>query len=320
MHLTTPTGWPPTFVLACLVGVISGCAPAEDAVRLFADLEHPDFEARQDAAERLDKIIIEGDHDVFLRGIESPTDSVRIQSIIYLARMPQPEARAAFRDLLRSDRRMMLPYNPIRMKPSTVKTDSRILVAHLIRTIGGDPEAIDVLIEGQDLDRPAEELTGTCLAIGALGDPRGIPTLKEASRHREIAVVRAAAQALGQFDQPEVMPALKVLSTHPVYEVRTELISMLGGRKTSEALDLVKTMGANDPSADIRAAAIQMLVPHRDRSFVPYLTERLSDSDPVVRSAASRVLATLTGQAPSERAEDWRRWWAEHGDDAPASR
>ena len=139
------------FVVALL---LAACAPAHDAESLFTRMKSPDTEVRQDAAEELDGIMRKGDYQVFLRGIKSPNRMYQVESILFLARMPQPAAHAALRELLRLERRTTLPYNPIRLKPQSMETDSRILVAHLIALNGGDPEALNLLVQGMDGQPP----------------------------------------------------------------------------------------------------------------------------------------------------------------------
>src|SRR5881628_2405260 len=167
------------------------CAPAHEPEKLLADLDSPDVEVRQDAVDAIDRIIKKGDYEVLQRGAESPDQGIRIQAILFLARMDQPKARAALRDLLQVEKRTLLPYNPIRMKPQSEETDSRILVANLIAQQGGDPEAVGILMKGIDDRQPAEVLVGTCLALGALSDPQGIPHLARLSHHANVGVVRA---------------------------------------------------------------------------------------------------------------------------------
>jgi HEAT repeat protein len=256
---------------------------------------------------------------VFTRGLKSPNLSVRAQSMVQLARMPAPGARQALRELLARDRRMMLPYNPIRLKPMRELNDSRILAANLIRRGGGDAEAIDVLLHGAEENATPEETVGTCLAIGALYDPKGIPFLDKASKHPDLEVVRAATQALGQFKEPEALAVLKRLSTHPAPEVRADVVSALSSRDGQEVEDILKTVGTSDPSADLRGAALQGLGRFKDPGLVPWLIGRLKDEPPDARPAVLQVLNQVTGQALGANPESWTRWYARAGR-APAGR
>src|SRR5207249_4578115 len=174
----------PRTTLACwllispAVGLLS-CAPAYDVQTLYNQLASSDSEQRQDAEEKIEKIIQDGKYEVFQRGAESPVKSHRAPSIIYLARMKQPEARAALRGLLRVDKRSLIPYNPIRMKATTEESDSRILVANLIALDGGDPEAGRVLVQGIE-GQPADGRASSCYAPGAPRHPQGSPFLTAA--------------------------------------------------------------------------------------------------------------------------------------------
>ena len=111
----TRAGW----MAAAVAGALLCCAPAYDVETLYNQLESNDLEERLDAEEKIDKILREGNYEVFARGAENPVKSMRAPSMVYLARMTQPKARAALRDLLRVDKRSLIPYNPIRMKPSS---------------------------------------------------------------------------------------------------------------------------------------------------------------------------------------------------------
>lgn len=300
-------------VLAALVATASlRCAPAEDPEKLFGALQSTDLEARQDAADRIDALVQKGDAQVFMRGLKSPNLEYRARSIVELARMSSPEARASLRDLLSIERRMMLPYNPVRLKPSREPADSRILVATLIARGGGDPQALPVLLRGADENQTEESLAGTCFAIGALRDPAGIAFLENASRHPETAVARAAAQALGQFQQPEAFAALTQLSKHPSAEVRSDVLSSLAARDDAATRNLLMTMGRTDESPDIRAAAFETLARFKGPDLVPYFIDRLRDAPEPLRATIVQNLSRLTGQTLGPRPDAWASWWAKH--------
>jgi HEAT repeat protein len=305
-------------VLASAALCLGRCAPADDIDKLFADLTSNDLEVRQEAGDRIDALVQQGRYEVFTRGLKSPNLLVRAQAMVQLARMPAPGARQALRELLARDRRMMLPYNPIRLKPMRELNDSRILAANLIHRGGGDPEAIDVLLKGAEENATPDETIGTCLAVGALYDPRGIPFLDKASKHPDVEVARAATQALGQFKEPEAIAVLKRLATHPAPEVRADVVSALSSRDGQEVEDILKTVGANDPSPDLRAAAIQGLGHFKDPALVPWLIARLKDAPPEARPAVAQTLNQVTGQALGASPEAWQRWLARAGAGASA--
>jgi len=300
-------GW----MVAAAAGAILSCAPAYDAQSLFDQLQSNDLEERQDAADKINKIMHEGHYDVFVRGALGPVQMSRVTSLVYLSRMTQPEARAALRDFLRLDRRSMIPYNPIRMKPSSEETDSRILVAHLIAESGGDPGAVDALLEGV-AGQPADVITGTCYALGALRDPKGVPFLATATRHEDNEVVRAAAQALGLFRTSEARAALKSLAHHPSQEVRSELLSALEMQEDPAVVEILETMAASDPSPELRASAMGQLGRFKEKSPVPFLIEQLKGKDDNNRRAALDTLRLMSGQAYGPRPEPWARWWEQN--------
>jgi len=296
------------------------CAPAVDPEALLNDLSSTDVEARLEAGQKVDKIIASGDYEVFLRGLKSASLLNRAQSIVLLARVDRPEARKALRQLLAVDARMMLPFNPIRMRPASDSSDSRILVANLIQRQGGDPEAIKVLLQGAGETESVEVMTGTCFAIGALRDPAGIGFLDRATQHADVAVVRAAVQALGQFKEPEAEASLERLVSHPNLQVRTDLLTALGGRDDAASTDLVKRMGQSDPAPDLRVAAFQYLANAKSDDIVPYFIERLKDAPPEARPVLTNILAQRTKQSLGPRPEAWEQWWARHGTGARPAR
>ena len=304
-----------------LAALFAACAPAEDPEKLFADLQNPDSEARQEASERIDAIVGRGDPGPFVRGLESPSLPVRAQSILQIARMSSPEARTALRSLLDRDRRMMLPFNPIRLKPMQEPQDSRILVAHLIRRGGGDPEAIDVLLRGSEENQTVDLLGDTCLAVGALADPKGIPFLEKAAMHPDTTVARAAAQALHQFAGPESLAALGRLLDNPSSEVRGEVVAGLTARQEDGVEALLKRVAENDPTPELRSSAILALQRDQDPALVPWLIDLLKNAPAEARPAVVQVLSQRTGQALGPNPEAWRRWYARaHPGGSEASR
>ena len=303
-------------------GGLASCAPAVDIESLLEDLRHPDYEARLEASEKLAGLMRDGNHKAFLRGMESDNLLVRAYCIVHLAAMPQPDARKATRDLLRLDRRQMLPFNPIQMKPGGEERDSRFLVAALIsRMDDGDPKAIDVLLDGATVQQEPEVVTGTCLALGALRDPKGVPFLKEASGLEDEEIVRAAVEALGHIRTPESLVALGGIIGHPSLQVRSIVLSSLSMWSGQESHDLMQTIGASDPSHSLRSNAIQILAHSRDPRLIPYFIERLAgDESEKVRSAAVKALERISGQTFGSRADRWQTWWSENQDALTASR
>jgi HEAT repeat protein len=204
----------------------------------------------------------------------------------------------------------MLPFNPVRLRFQSEPTDSRILVASLIQRTGSDPRAITQLLQGVEAEQTGEMLTGTCLAIGALRDPGGIAFLERASRHPETAVVRAAVQALGQFDTPEATAALRTASTHPVSEVRSDVLSALSARGDAPAVEIVSTMGRLDPEPELRVSAWQILGSRPGDEFVPYFIDRLGDAPDSARQTVVDILGRLTGRSLGPKRDAWARYWA----------
>lgn len=296
-------------IAAVLAG--AACAPAYDAPTLFAELRNPDPEVRLDARQKIERIMRTGDYKVFVRGLNSPDDLHKVQSILYLADMPQEKARKALLGLLSLDRRMMLPFNPIRQKPSPEDHDSRILVAHLVAVRGGDPEALPILLAGLDPSQQADVVAASCFAVGALGDPGGIPFLTATLRSPHVEAVRAAVQALGHFREPEALDALAMVISHPSSEVRGDLLSALNVREAPESVELVKRLARSDPMEALRLSAIRRLATSPDSAAAPLLIELLRDPSSVIRSAAASSLARRSGRDFGEDVDRWARWWSE---------
>jgi HEAT repeat protein len=301
--------------LAALAAVLAfaACAPAENFEKLFADLTNPDAEVRQEAADRIETVVQRNQYQVLVGAMSSPNMLLRANAILQLARMTSPDARTALVDLLAIDRRMMLPFNPVRQRPESEPTDSRIMVAYLIQRTGGDPRAIERLLEGAESEQTGDMLAGTCLAIGALGDPGGIAFLERASRHPETDVVRAAVQALGQFNTPESTAALRAASTHPVMEVRSDVISALSTRQDAQAAEILTTIGRVDPDPQLRASAWQVLSSRPGVEFVPYFIDRLADAPDSVRQTLVDILGRLTGRSLGPKRDAWARYWSSRG-------
>ena len=300
------------------LGIVA-CAPAIDPDVLFGKLSSPDLETRQEAMDKVEEIIQKNQYDVFVRGLKSANLLYRAQAMVYLGRMKAPQAHAAVRDLLAVDRRMMLPYNPVRFRPQPEETDSRILAATLMQRAGGDPEAIKVLLAGIDENQSVEVLTGTCFAIGALRDPSGLPFLDTTSRRPEVPLVRAALEAAGQFSQPEAFAILARLATHESAEVRADVLSSISSRRDAAVLQLLEQVGQQDPSDDLRETAYRSLTQFKPPQVVPYLIERLGDAPAATRPAILETLGQLTGQTLGASHDAWARWWAKNGG-GPAAR
>jgi len=290
----------------------AACAPAENADTLLVDLASPDLEVRQEAADKIETIVQRNEHQVFVRALSSPNLLARAQSIVYLSRMTSPPARQTLRGLLAIDRRMMLPYNPVRLRPQSEMTDSRILVATLIQRSGPDPEAITLLLAGAESEQTGDMLAGTCFAIGALKDPAGVPFLDRAGRHPDPVVVRAAVQALGQFTGAEALGPLRAASTHPAAEVRSDVLSALSSRDDDGARAILMDIGRDDPQPELRASAWQILSRFKGDDIVPYFIDRLGDAPEPARPTVVEILARITGQNLGPKRDAWARYWSSH--------
>jgi HEAT repeat protein len=296
--------------LALAAVALASCAPAHDARDLLQGLQSPDSDVRQDAKEKIADVLRDGEYEVFVRGAREADGMVRVQSILYLARFSDPGAREELRGLLRIENRGMIPYSPIRMRIASEPTDSRILVANLIAQNGGDPEAVDDLLAGMKTPQPREIVTGTCYALGALRDPRGVAYLKAATTHGDTAVVRAAIEALARIKGPEALAALQGLADHPAVEVRTDLLLALDLRDDAGPTGVVRRLALGDPDAGVRSQATQQIGRGPAAEAVPVLIQALKDRDTAVRAAAHEALVRIAGTSLPPRPEAWSRWWS----------
>lgn len=302
------------FLLLILVVTAPACAPARDAGTLLRDLESDDLEVRQDASEQLDEVLRKRDHRVFVRGADSDQPMVRVLSLMYLARIDTPEAKDALRGYLAFDRRALVPFNPIRMKPVSERTDSRLLVASLIHNGGGDPQAVAILTRGVDEGQPVDVLTGTCLGLGILRDPQGLPFLARMADHGETSVVRAAVQALGRIPDDAAVEALRKAAAHPAAEVRSEVLTALNAHDSAAAYALVRELAASDPDREVRSTALRQVGRDRSARTIEFLIDQLAKTDAALRPVVLEALGQQTGQALGPRPEAWRRWWSQHRD------
>ena len=302
--------WTARMMTAAAVVLLVACAPAHDARDLLTQIQSQDSEVREDAKQKIAAILKAGDFKVFERGAREGEGMVRVHSILYLARFTEPEAREALRGLLAVERRAMIPYSPIRMRVTSELTDSRILVAHLIHQNGGDPQALDVLVAGVEARQSPEIVTGTCFALGALHDPRGVPFLKSATASGETAVVRAAVEALVRIAGPEALDALLGVADHPSVEVRTDLLLAFELRREPGTATIVRRFALTDPASEVRALAAQQVARFPVPEAVPVLIEILRDRTPEVRVVAHEALVQIAGKNLAPRPEIWARWWA----------
>ena len=160
--------------------------------------------------------------------------------------------------------------------------------------------------------QPDDVLAGTCFALGALLDPKGIPFLATATGHQNIDVVRAAVQALGMFRTHEALESLRSPMHHASPEVRSEVLSALQLQEDPEVVEFLKSMAASDPTREIRLAAMSQLGRFKGPASIPFLIEQLKSANADTRQGALDTLRQLSGQAFGPRPGAWERWWQEN--------
>lgn len=103
---------------------------------------------------------------------------------------------------------------------------------------------------------------------------------------------------------------------------------VVGCKAQADRLTLYQRLEHEDPS--VRVAAIVEAGQNKDRKAVPFLVDRLGDSDSCVRFYAILALEKITGktmgyryyEVPQQRAaaeERWRQWLGTGGKDSPAT-
>lgn len=152
--------------------------------------------------------------------------------------------------------------------------------------------------EAQVADEHANTRLRVALALGLLGDPRGLPTLERYVEDPyaigEHSVVRAfAALALGMVGDPAGIPALARLASDSDPVVRWHAAIALGDIGHPDALDALLIL-TEDAVSFVRAHAAIGLAQVGDRRGLAALERLARDEVPRVAQVASHALWTFT--------------------------
>ena len=94
---------------------------------------------------------------------------------------------------------------------------------------------------------------------------------------------------------PDLLPAHLSLRDDPSWRVRRQVAKdLLAHVPATEAIAALKDL-ANDPHAQVRLDAMEILARHRDRSLVPTFRAGLADQDPRCRAVAAYGLWAVAG-------------------------
>jgi HEAT repeat protein len=152
------------------------------------------------------------------------------------------------------------------------------------------------------------------LALGALGDKSGVPTMIHDMATKNDNARDNAAVALRLLKDPRAIPVLRASLRDKDPHIRSIALSALGEMKATQAFAEIaahlydkereKNTCVSMPPADSAMYAIGAL---GDRRAIPLLVKALDDAD--VAFAATQALTALTGEPFGKNADQWKKWW-----------
>ena len=299
---------------ALLIAVLSACASEVDVEKLFVQSNSDDYEERVEARQRLAKLVESGNIEPFAKGLQSPNAETRVQSILHLLAIHTPESKQPLVGELELSRRFNIFYNPIRLVPVSTPSDSRIMVAHILQSKGGDPRAVEILAASYGKEPDTATRVATVFALGALQNKAAVPALRQALRDPEMEVVRAALEGLNQIRTPGIAASLVEGLADPNETIRANSAAALSSFEEPEVAQALLEAMRKDPSPKVRLAALGAL-PNAGgfAAFNPILA-LLKDPQmaPEMKDRAATSLQSLTGQDFGQDASRWARWWEQN--------
>lgn len=293
---------------------MAACASKVDIEQIYLEADSHDYEARTDARRKLQELVDQKVVEPFATGLRSQNAETRVQSLLHLMAINTPESVEVLVPELELSRRYNVYYHPIRLMPTPQPSDSRIMVAYIIRLNGGHPKALEILRRtyGQEEDAKARE--GTVLAMGALHDPAAIPTLSSALKDPDAAVMMAAWEGLRGMQAPDLFKDLVACAGEDNESVQIRCAELLahfpGEDATASVLELLK----QESSVAVREALLGSLAGTGGARAFETLLALLGarDEDPRIRRKALESLQALTGQYLDTDPEKWAAWWGEN--------
>ena len=291
--------------------LLVSCAPEVDVEKLFVQANSEDYEERVEARQRLGQLVEKGEVEPFAIGLKSRNAETRVQCIMHLLAMQNPESKKPLVGELELSRRFNVFYNPIRLVPVSVPSDSRIMVANILWTKGGDPKAAETLAEGYGKEPDVDTRVATVFALGALHDPAAIPALKKALRDADLKVVKAALEGLNLSRAPEISKSLVEGLSDDREEVRVNSAVALGGFHDPATVEALLQAIHKDPSMKVRLAVLGALPNAGGFGTYPTILSLLKDprSSTEMKQKAVTALQSLTGEDFGEDAARWAGWW-----------
>jgi hypothetical protein len=293
---------------------LAACASEVDVEKLFVQSNSDDYEERVEARQKLGQLVESGSVEPFAKGLQSSNNETRVQSILHLLAIRNPESKKPLLGELELSRRFNTFYNPIRLVPVSTPSDSRIMVAHILEAKGGDPKAAEILAASYGKEPDTATRVATVYALGALNDQAAIPPLRKALKDPEIEVVHAALEGLNQIKAPGTAAALIEGLADSNETIRANSASALSSFTEPEAARALLEALHKDPSPKVRLSALGAL-PNAGgfSAFAPILA-LLKDPRTAteMKNKAATSLQSLTGQDFGQDAAKWARWWEQN--------
>jgi HEAT repeat protein len=162
----------------------------------------------------------------------------------------------------------------------------------------------------EDVNRVGSVRAAAALAIGEIGDPRGVTPLLEALNDKVFEVRKATVEALAMIGKPAVKELLVELGKES-YPNRSDVIKALGMIGDPLAVEpLILELGSS--RWGIPRDAASALGELGDKRAIEPLRTLLMEKDEVVRNAATHALDKL-GWKP-DQPEDKIAYWLQKGD------
>jgi len=293
-----------------MLSLAVSCASEVDVEKLYVQSNSDDYEERVEARQKLSRLVSEGKVEPFAHGLGSVNAETRVQSILHLMAIRSDEARRALVGELEFSRRFNVFYNPIRLVPSSLASDSRIMIARIIFLNGGDPKAVEILDATYGKEPDAEARVGTLYALGALADPKAIPALRRGLADPELKGVRAALEGLNQLQVPDLAGALLKGLSDSNEQVRFNAATVLSGFPGEETATALMEAVRKDPSQKVRMAALGSVAYAGAPDAFDFILGILKDpgSTQEMKDKAASALRSLSNQDFGRDAARWSQW------------
>lgn len=120
----------------------------------------------------------------------------------------------------------------------------------------GHEKAVEPLMEiVEDRNEDATWRRYACDALGKIGDPRAIASLKEVLSSSDAILRSYAVFALGGFEETEIIPLLIQALKDSFWRVRISACRSLAAKKAVEAIPILVFKAKKDPEMKVREAA-----------------------------------------------------------------